>query len=207
MRELMAHSVAVWESDPEAYSYHPVGYMQISPEVMHEDVAQHPPRQQQEIGYTSIFIEGEADCRRYMQDLFHDWQARGITSVLHEKKGGYANNTRSMYGLAGKAENEGVRILTGVKVTGFQTGRTRRHHGGRHRPRADQMRLRRHRRRALDHAALGACWTCRQDDPHQGPRRQAARQRADVDLLVPAGRARSASTPSCGAPTTATCRR
>ena len=27
MRELMAHSVSVWESDPKAYSYHPVGYM------------------------------------------------------------------------------------------------------------------------------------------------------------------------------------
>ena len=38
MRELMAHSVEVWESDPEAYSYHPVGYMQISPELMREDV-------------------------------------------------------------------------------------------------------------------------------------------------------------------------
>src|SRR5680860_675179 len=34
MRELMAHSVEVWESDPVAYSYHPVGYMQISPELM-----------------------------------------------------------------------------------------------------------------------------------------------------------------------------
>ena len=39
MRELMAHSVAVWESDPEAFAYHPVGYMQISPEEMAEDVA------------------------------------------------------------------------------------------------------------------------------------------------------------------------
>ena len=36
MRELMAHSVDVWESDPKAYSYHPVGYMQISPECMRE---------------------------------------------------------------------------------------------------------------------------------------------------------------------------
>jgi hypothetical protein len=35
MRELMAHSVSVWERDPGTYSYHPVGYMQISPEVMH----------------------------------------------------------------------------------------------------------------------------------------------------------------------------
>ena len=38
MRELMAHSVSVWERDPEAYSYHSVGYMQISPEVMHAQV-------------------------------------------------------------------------------------------------------------------------------------------------------------------------
>jgi hypothetical protein len=40
--------------------------------------------------------------------------------VLHEKKGGYANNTASIYGLAKKAEDLGVRILTGLKVTGFQ---------------------------------------------------------------------------------------
>src|ERR1700733_12073720 len=39
MRQLMAHSVEVWESDPKAFSYHPVGYMQISPEGMHDDVA------------------------------------------------------------------------------------------------------------------------------------------------------------------------
>ena len=40
MRKLMAHSVGVWESDPDAFCYHPVGYMQISCESMHEDVAQ-----------------------------------------------------------------------------------------------------------------------------------------------------------------------
>jgi glycine/D-amino acid oxidase-like deaminating enzyme len=57
-----------------------------------------------------------------MKGLFDDWQAKGITSVLHEKKGGYANNTASMYGLAKKAEDLGVRILTGLKVTGFETG-------------------------------------------------------------------------------------
>ncbi len=41
MRELMAHSVKVWESDPEAYSYHPIGYMQISCEGMHEGCSHH----------------------------------------------------------------------------------------------------------------------------------------------------------------------
>lgn len=119
MRELMAHSVATWESDPEAFSYHPVGYMQISCEPMHEDIAQ-IHRQQRAIGYESSFIEGAADCNRYMRDIFSDWQAQGITSVLHEKRGGYANNTRAMYGLAKKAEDLGVRIITGCEVTGFQ---------------------------------------------------------------------------------------
>src|SRR5450432_3622431 len=56
MRELMAHSVSVWESDPKAFSYNPVGYMQISPEKMHSDVAQ-IAREQKEIGYESVFIE------------------------------------------------------------------------------------------------------------------------------------------------------
>jgi glycine/D-amino acid oxidase-like deaminating enzyme len=121
MRELMAHCVEVWESDPKAYSYHPVGYMQISPEVMHEQVATIYD-QQRTIGYESVFVEGAGDSETYMKGLFDDWQAKGITSVLHEKKGGYANNTASIYGLAGKAEAEGVRILTGVEVQGFEFG-------------------------------------------------------------------------------------
>jgi len=120
MRLLMAHSVAVWETDPEGYSYHPVGYMQISPESMHEDVAS-IAQQQKDIGYESTFIEGEKESSDYMKTLFHDWQAKGITSVLHEKHGGYANNTKAMYALATKAENEGVRILTGCTVTGFKS--------------------------------------------------------------------------------------
>jgi len=115
MRNLMAHSVDVWESDPKAFSYHPVGYMQISCEAMHEDVAQ-IHREQQAIGYESVFIEGEKDSANYMRGLFDDWQAQGITSVLHEKRGGYANNTKSMYGLAKKAEDLGVRIITGTEV-------------------------------------------------------------------------------------------
>ncbi len=121
MRELMAHCVEVWERDPEAYSYHPVGYMQISPECMREQVGT-IYQQQRAIGYESTFVEGAAASERYMKGLFDDWQAQGITSVLHEKKGGYANNIRSMYGLAGKAEAEGVRILSRVRVTGFERG-------------------------------------------------------------------------------------
>lgn len=74
MRELMAHSVRIWESDPDAFSYHPVGYLQISPEAMHADVTT-IYEQQRAIGYPSTFVEGTAEVRRYMQRIFPDWRA------------------------------------------------------------------------------------------------------------------------------------
>ena len=83
MRELMAHSVSVWESDPEAFSYHPVGFLQIAPEAMSADVAK-IFSEQRAIGYPSVLVEGERDCNRYLTDMFADWQAPGITTVLHE---------------------------------------------------------------------------------------------------------------------------
>ncbi|MGN6795136.1 MAG: NAD(P)/FAD-dependent oxidoreductase [Streptosporangiaceae bacterium] len=117
MRELMAHSVSVWEADAEAFAFSPVGYMQIAPQAMGEDVAK-IFSEQQAIGYPSVLIEGASDCRRYMKDVFDDWQAEGITAILHEKRGGHANNKRSLAGLAAKADAEGVRVAAGVRVTG-----------------------------------------------------------------------------------------
>lgn len=118
MRELMAHSVDVWESDPEAFSYHPVGYLQISFEAMRADVAT-IHEQQQAIGYSSTFVEGERETRDYLRRLFPDWQAAGSTSVLHEHRGGYANNMASVRGLAAKAGAAGATMVEGVRVTGF----------------------------------------------------------------------------------------
>ena len=121
MRELMAHSVSVWESDPDAFKYNAVGYLQISPEVMHEDVAS-IYEQQKAIGYDSEFIEGEKDCTNYMKGMFDDWQAKGITSILHEKKGGYAFNVDSIKALEKKSTSNGVNVFKEVKVTGFKRG-------------------------------------------------------------------------------------
>jgi len=118
MRELMAHSVDVWESDPEAFSYHPVGYLQIAPESMRADVGQ-IYTEQQAIGYASELIDGPEASKTYLTNLFSDWQAPGISVVLHEKRGGYANNVASMRGLAAKAAAEGVTIQGGVTVTGL----------------------------------------------------------------------------------------
>ena len=119
MRELMVQSVEVWESDKEAYSYHPVGYIQIAPEIMREHVAG-IAQEQRDIGYESVLVEGEKACSAYMRNIFHDWRATDITCLLHEKRGGYANNIKSMQGLEAKVKSQGVRILTQTELTGFR---------------------------------------------------------------------------------------
>jgi glycine/D-amino acid oxidase-like deaminating enzyme len=116
MRELMAHSVGVWEENAEAFEYHPVGYLQISYDEMRNDVAT-IYEQQQAIGYESVFIDGEAKTHAYMKEIFSDWRATGVTSVLHEKKGGYAHNMATVKALLSKVQAEGVNVVTGVQVT------------------------------------------------------------------------------------------
>src|SRR5213592_4229597 len=56
-----------------------------------------------------------------MRSLFPDWRARGVTVCLHEHQGGFAFNLESVQGLAAKCESEGVPILSGVEVTGFES--------------------------------------------------------------------------------------
>ena len=187
MRELMAHCVSVWERDPAAYSYHPVGYMQISPEVMHAQVGT-IYEQQKAIGYESVFIEGDAESMRYMKGLFHDWQAKNITSVLHEKRGGYANNMASLRGLAGKASALGVEIIAGVTVTGFRSGNgSDGDHGRRDLGRNDRVRRSRRRRRPVGQFDLEHARRCR--------RRSASRA------------ATARCTTACGCGTTWRCRK
>ena len=116
MRELMAHSVEVWDANAEAFEYHPVGYLQISYDEMGEDVAT-IHEQQKAIGYESEFIDGVAATREHMKGIFSDWRATGVSSVLHEKKGGYAHNMATVNGLLAKVQAEGVNIVSDTLVT------------------------------------------------------------------------------------------
>jgi glycine/D-amino acid oxidase-like deaminating enzyme len=119
MQELMQACVEVWESDPAAYSYNPVGYMAIGPRAQESDLTAVYERQLK-IGYPSTFVTGEGACDAYMKALFPDWRARGVTAVLHEHKGGFAHNLDSVAGMRAKAESTGAQLITGVEVTGFE---------------------------------------------------------------------------------------
>jgi len=60
MSELMQACVEVWESDPAAYAYNPVGYIALGPQVQESDLAGTYERQER-IGYRSTFLAGERE--------------------------------------------------------------------------------------------------------------------------------------------------
>jgi glycine/D-amino acid oxidase-like deaminating enzyme len=115
MSELMQACVEVWESDPAAYHYNPVGYIALGAAVQEDDLVATYERQEG-IGYRSELIVGEGPVDAHMKALFPDWRARGVTACLHEKQGGFAFNMASVIGLVGKCESEDVTILSGVEV-------------------------------------------------------------------------------------------
>ncbi len=118
MSELMQACVEVWESDPAAYAYNPVGYIALGASVQEADLTATYERQER-IGYDSELILGADAVDDHMKGLFPDWRARGVTACLHEKQGGFAFNLDSVEGLHGKCRSEGVEVVSGVEVTGF----------------------------------------------------------------------------------------
>jgi glycine/D-amino acid oxidase-like deaminating enzyme len=118
MQELMAACVEIWESDPDALSYHGSGYVALGPPAQEDELSEVFERQQR-IGYPSELHTGEDEVAAHMRRLFGDWRADGLTVCLHERVGGFAFNRESMLGLADKARAAGATIVEGVEVTGF----------------------------------------------------------------------------------------
>src|SRR5712691_156271 len=121
MSELMQACVEVWESDPAAYAYNPVGYMALGAAVQESDLTAVAERHER-IGYRSELIVGERAVDEHMKALFPDWRAKGVTVCLHEHQGGFAFNMDSVLGLVGKCESEDVSILSGVEVRELELG-------------------------------------------------------------------------------------
>lgn len=140
MGEVMRVSVEVWEENAKDLHYNPVGYLAVAPETQAADLEAIYDRHVKS-GYRASLVRGEQKVFDYMRDRFPDWKARGLTALLHEHQGGFAFNTESVEGLALKAEAEGVRIFSGVGVTGFdiQGGEVRAVHTDQGDVRTDQV--------------------------------------------------------------------
>src|SRR2546428_7431210 len=71
MSELMQACVEVWESDPAAYHYNPVGYIALGAGVQEPDLIATYERQEP-VGYRSELIVGASDVDEHMKGLFPD---------------------------------------------------------------------------------------------------------------------------------------
>jgi glycine/D-amino acid oxidase-like deaminating enzyme len=119
MTRLMMHCMDIWESDPDTYAYNSVGYLTASFAPMADGLAAIHERHKR-LGYPSDLICGEREVKKYMQGIFHDWQAEKLEAVLHEHRGGHAWSKQAIHGLAIKAETQDTRLIVGPTVTGFQ---------------------------------------------------------------------------------------
>ncbi|MGH2524819.1 MAG: NAD(P)/FAD-dependent oxidoreductase, partial [Anaerolineales bacterium] len=119
MTRLMMHCMDIWESDPDYFAYNSVGYLTASFAPMREGL-EAVWKRHQSLGYPSTLVTGEKEVKRYLQNIFWDWQAEKLEVVLHEHRGGHAWSKQAIHGLAIKAEREDARLIIGPTVCGFE---------------------------------------------------------------------------------------
>jgi methylglutamate dehydrogenase subunit A len=119
MHEIVRLSVEIFEIDPNLFGFRQVGYLAVVPEAQEAEL-ELIASQQQAIGYHSKLTRGAGPTRTYLQTIFPDWHAKGATAVLHELRSGWAEAGRTLAAFAGMARTNGVSILEGVEVLGFE---------------------------------------------------------------------------------------
>ena len=114
---LLRHSVDVWMYDPVAFGFQQVGYVSVGEENQIEDY-ERIHESQNDVDYHSDLYVGD-DARRFVKGLWPDFKTGSVEVALHEKVSGYAGTAQVMEGLVEKCHEEGVRLINGVEVTGY----------------------------------------------------------------------------------------
>jgi glycine/D-amino acid oxidase-like deaminating enzyme len=119
MSAVMVESVRTWEEHAQRLHYHSVGYLAVSGPQQADDLRKIAARHAG-VGYPHTLIEGRRQSYEYMKQLFPDWKESDAEAVLHEHKGGFAYSRDAILGLAQLVEEQGVPIVGGVEVSGFE---------------------------------------------------------------------------------------
>jgi glycine/D-amino acid oxidase-like deaminating enzyme len=125
LHAILRHSVDVWTYDPVAFGFQQVGYVGVDEE-QNLPAYERVWKSQNAAGYPSDLYAGE-DARRFVRRLWPDFNTARVGLALHERVSGYAGTRQAVAGLAGKCAQQGVRVLPGVEVTGYDVegGRVR----------------------------------------------------------------------------------
>lgn len=114
---LLRHSVDVWTYDPIAFGFQQVGYVSVGEENQIEDY-ERIHKSQNDVDYHSDLYVGK-DARKFVKNLWPDFKTDGVDVAIHEKVSGYAGTAQVMKGLVEKCREHGVRLISGVEVTGY----------------------------------------------------------------------------------------
>jgi glycine/D-amino acid oxidase-like deaminating enzyme len=126
LHPIIRHSVDVWMSDPVNLGFQQVGYVSAGEANQQADY-EAITASQNAAGYPSDLYVGK-EARKFLERLWPDFRTAGIEVVLHEKPSGYAGTRQAVWGLGQKCREQGVEILSGIEVTGYdlEGGRVRR---------------------------------------------------------------------------------
>jgi glycine/D-amino acid oxidase-like deaminating enzyme len=117
LHALLRHSVDVWMTDPVAFGFQQVGYVSAGEANQIADY-ERIHQSQNSVGYFSDMYVGQ-EARQFLRSLWPDFKTAGVDVAIHEKVSGYAGTRQVIKGLAQKCADHGVRILSGVEVTGY----------------------------------------------------------------------------------------
>jgi glycine/D-amino acid oxidase-like deaminating enzyme len=118
MSAVMVESVKVWEQHAAELEYHAVGYLAIAGPDQADDLCKIAARHATS-NYPHTLIEGKKSCDTYLRGLFPDWKESDASAVLHESNGGFAYARHAIDGLGKLVAEQGIPIISGVEVTGF----------------------------------------------------------------------------------------
>jgi glycine/D-amino acid oxidase-like deaminating enzyme len=117
LHAILRHSVDVWTYDPVAFGFQQVGYVGAA-EARELPAFERLHASQNAAGYCSDLHVGQ-DAKRFLKSIWPDFNTDNIDIALHEKISGYAGTRQAVRGLAQKCADHGVRIFSGVEVTGY----------------------------------------------------------------------------------------
>jgi glycine/D-amino acid oxidase-like deaminating enzyme len=117
LHAILRHSVDVWMVDPVAFGFQQVGYVSVGEENQIADY-ERIHSSQNSVDYYSDMYVGD-DARKFLKTLWPDFKTDGVDVAIHEKVSGYAGTRQVIKGLAQKCRDHGVRICSGVAVTGY----------------------------------------------------------------------------------------
>ena len=117
LHAIMRHSIDVWTYDPVALGFQQVGYVSCGEANQTADY-ERIHQSQNAVDYPSDLYVG-AEARAFLKRVWPDFKADAIDVAIHEKISGYAGTRQMVAGLKEMCTRHGVRVLSGVEVTGY----------------------------------------------------------------------------------------